>query len=164
MAVTDTERLFIDHNFRSIAARDLYQMIVGDRFGGGAARQVYAYLPNPTDTVIKIEEGGASFQNVLEWETWHTLKESPWGKRWLAPCIRISSCGLYLLQQRTHPPGPNFKWPKSLPWVLTDRKKQNFGVLKGRLVCHDYGTLHVGLAHGAPLGRMGKAHWWDAAA
>lgn len=164
MAISDEEYLFKRHNFSTVAALDLCAMIIGGEIGKGVARTVYEYLPNASNTVIKVEEGAQSFQNICEWETWLNLNGTGWGKRWLAPCIRISSSGVYLMQERTTPPGPGFKWPKQLPWVLTDRKKQNFGIFKGRLVCHDYGTLHVGMAKGAPLTRMGKAEWWDAKA
>ena len=160
--ISDAEHLFLRNSFPTSMSRELYSMMIGKELGDGVARRVFEYVPNASDTVIKIEDGAGSFQNVLEWTIWTDLAETAWGKRWLAPCIRISPCGVYLMQWRTQPPGPTFKWPKKLPWVFTDRKKQNFGIFKGRLVCHDYGTLGIGFTKGAPLGRMSAAEWWDA--
>jgi hypothetical protein len=32
------------------------------------------------------------------------------------------------------------KWPTALPAFFTDFKRENFGFIDGRFVCHDYGT------------------------
>lgn len=143
-------------NFTTIVAKELASFIIGERIGGGVARSVYHYN---VDSVIKVETGSQSFQNVREWENWLTLRDTPFGKRWLAPCLSISSCGIYLVQKKTSPPDQKFKWPERIPRVLTDRKRENFGILGSHLVCHDYGTLDVGLARDVNLERMSKSEW-----
>jgi hypothetical protein len=159
--IGDTERNFIGSNFQTLPARELYCMLFGERLGGGLAREVYEYLPNKETTVIKVENSMGSFQNVMEWELWNELKDTPL-RRWIAPCIRISSNGMYLMMERTTPPPSNYRWPKKIPAWLNDRKRENFGLWKGRLVCHDYGIMHKSFIHGVNLNRMASARWWNA--
>lgn len=122
------------------------------KLGSGAFRTVYGseVLPN---SVIKVEEGAQSFQNVVEWETWKRVKDTPLEK-WFAPCEKISACGAVLIMARTSPPS---KYPALVPAFFTDLKRKNFGVYKGRFVCHDYG---VTLWEGGFTKRMRKAGWW----
>lgn len=158
----DSDRQFVESNFPDTMGRELFRFISEKRIGSGVGRTVYEYRMNKADTVIKIEENSCSFQNILEWEAWLTFRETAFGKKWLAPCIRISACGIYLLQARTRPPGPTYKWPKKLPYIMTDRKRENFGILNGRLVLHDYGTLHIGITKSANLARHDAAKFWNA--
>ncbi len=105
--------------------------------------------------VVKIESNGGSFQNQLEWETWEALKDTPQA-RWLAPCIDISGSGSVLLQCRTQAAGPA-DYPKKMPVFIGDYKRSNYGMYKGKFVCHDYASL-VNLSNG--LTAMRKAEWW----
>lgn len=123
--------------FQSTIARDTWSILCGDRLGFGVARTVFACRLNP-DYVLKIETGGRSFQNVLEWETWKIAEYAPKQALWLAPCISISTCGTVLVQRRTTP-ARAAEMPKSVPNWLTDVKLDNWGILDGRPVCHDYG-------------------------
>jgi hypothetical protein len=43
-----------------------------------------------------------------------------------------------------------------VPSMFTDLKVQNWGMLNGRLVCHDYGLTCTSLPRS-----MRAAKWWD---
>lgn len=80
----------------------------------------------------------ASFQNAMEWETWNRLSETKWAK-YLAPCRWISPCGIVIGSG----PGAN-RCARNLkrcryPTGFLNFKRTNYGVLDGRVVCHDYG-------------------------
>jgi hypothetical protein len=137
--------------------RDWMGSALGKRLGDGVGRKVFVYDLNPK-FVIKVEESG--FQNVVEHEIWRAVKETTWAK-WFAPVRHISGLGSILLMERTLP-APRSRYPDRVPKFLGDLKYSNFGLLQGRLVCHDYGTLTNFLAgnHGAE--KMRKAEWWDA--
>lgn len=134
---------------------DLAQLICGRRLGSGIGRTVYRMATEP-DKVIKIEEGGCSFQNVIEWQTWEALRYTKHA-RWLAPVEHISPCGIVLIMAATEPL-PKARYPERMPTWLSDFKVDNYGLYKGRVVCHDYGT-NLLLNHGAFGGRMRKVDW-----
>lgn len=128
-------------------------LLMGEFLGSGACRSVYVYLPDPTK-VIKIMDQPDStfFQNQLEWEYWHDMPKPQ--RKWLAPCHGISDCGLALVQDRTSPLAEYTKLPKKIPTFLHDEHRSNFGMLKGKVVCHDYGLLNPTYSM-----RMRKANW-----
>lgn len=136
-------------------AHELFNTICNKKIGGGMSREVFSskLLPN---SVIKCESGQRIFQNQFEWEIWQNIGYSALGKKWLAPCEWISPCGSVLIMKKTT---PAVKYPDKMPAFLTDFKHTNYGMYKGRLVCHDYGTAHflnVGLTK-----RMKKADWYE---
>ena len=139
--------------FKSTIAKDFLDLFAGERIGRGISRAVYEYRIDPT-LVIKIELASQRFQNMQEWENWRTWRETPGVARWLAPCVDISPCGIVMLQKRTRPLEQD-ELPKTLPAFLTDTKIHNFGILGGKVVCHDYALLVSSLSH-----RQRKAHWW----
>lgn len=99
---------------------------------------VFEYALNP-DWVVKVSESSRDFQNVMEWETWRYAVGRP-AEKWLAPCHHISFSGSILIQSRTT---PLKKLPKRLPDFFTDLKAENFGLLDGRVVAHDYGLSRL---------------------
>ncbi len=117
--------------------RDAFWMLVGKQLGGGMSRQVYecAILPN---CVVKVEDSACHFQNVVEWETWLRVEHTEYGK-WFAPCRWISPNGSVLIMERTRELG-DFDLPKRMPAFLGDFKRENYGRIGRRVVCHDYGT------------------------
>lgn len=135
---------------------DLASSVLGRPLGSGMTRQVFEWVPN-TELVVKLETG-RGFQNTIEWETWHALKDTKHGG-WLCPVVWISDCGTALLMHRTRPMIPGEE-PKSMPAWLSDHKRANYGVFMDRVVCHDYGT-NLLLNHGAFTGKRGKPEWWD---
>lgn len=115
--------------------RDALLLFGGQHLGFGCYREVFAH-PHRTDLVIKVETAAGSFMNVLEWEVWRELATSKWSG-YFAPCEDISPSGAVLLMKRTQ---PIKAFPKALtlPDFFQDVKPENFGLLKGRIVCHDY--------------------------
>lgn len=113
-------------------------MMCGKLLGHGISRKVFACSQSPT-MVVKVEDDdGPWFQNIIEWETWRHVQDSP-EARWFAPCHHISPNGRVMLMARTEP-CPRTRLPDRLPKFLSDMKQDNFGLLRGRVVCHDYGT------------------------
>lgn len=125
--------------FNNSVSLDLLRLVCGQELGDGIARTVYA-CPLRSDLVVKIETRGKSFQNVMEWELWQEVQHTKSLARWFAPCEFISSCGTVLAMRRTEPV-PTRMLPKRLPEMLTDLKPSNYGLLGGRVVCHDYGFI-----------------------
>lgn len=136
--------------------QDALTLLCGELIGAGLSRQVYT-CPMNDDVVIKVETG-LRHQNVLEWETWHAATNDPKISRWLAPCHYISDCGRWLVMSRTRPLGQD-QLPKQMPAFLTDFKRANYGIYKGRVVCHDYG-VNLAIDRGLST-RLRKVHWWS---
>jgi len=84
---------------------------------------------------------------------WHEVQFTPWA-RWFAPCRRISPCGIVLIQERTRPL-PHGELPKELPDFFTDLKPENFGLIDGQVVCHDY-ALHLASSNWLGKAKMKK--------
>lgn len=118
--------------------RDIAHMLLGARLGRGIGRKVYVCRLDPR-FVVKVEDRGEAFQNIVEWETWQAVREDR-EARWFAPCVSISPAGSVLIQRRTEP-ASHSEYPKRMPVFLGDYKRENFGMLDGKLVCHDYGLL-----------------------
>lgn len=116
---------------------DVYDALLGKRLGGGYSRQVYECRLN-TALVVKIERPGGMWQNIREHTTWEQISCVKEAKKWLAPVLYISDCGTLLIQKRCEPIRTK-ELPKKVPHFLTDFKKENFGLLDGRVVCFDYG-------------------------
>ncbi|WP_414461814.1 hypothetical protein [Hyphomicrobium sp. DY-1] len=129
-------------------------LLFGKRLGAGLSRTVYelndpscwgrhkdtgAPMIDPLSSkrVIKVEKPGGMFQNVQEWTVWEWARGTPMAK-WFAPCISISPCGLYLIQDKVEPLRRK-DWPKKLPAFLQDVEPENFGLLNGKVVACDYG-------------------------
>lgn len=136
---------------------DFARLFCDKSLGYGAGREVFVLGTDET-RVVKVEAEAASFQNVLEWQTWQDLKETKYGK-FLAPCHLISPCGIVLIQSRVTPLTPELEKVR-LPSFLTDFKRSNYGVLDGRVVCCDYG-LNLLLTDGAFASKLVKPEWWD---
>jgi hypothetical protein len=146
--------------------RQSFDLLCDQLIGHGMSRNVYSSKILP-DSVVKVEEGSGRFQNVVEWETWQRVKDTPYS-RWFAACHWISPNGTILIMERTRPPAP-VEYLEKMPVFLCDFKRTNYGVSmladqKGKptnfLVCHDYGT-HLMFENGMTK-RMQKAEWWDA--
>lgn len=117
---------------------DLYDCILGEEIGRGAARIVYQHRTDPT-LVVKVEHQGGSFQNVREAEFWWEVAETKW-KKWFAPVVYVSGCGTVIIQKKCESLEKK-KYPKRVPQFFTDKKYDNFGMLDGKFVCFDYGTM-----------------------
>jgi hypothetical protein len=132
---------------------ELKDFVFGRQLGRGASREVYEFAPDPT-AVIKYEYATNKFDNAHEWTLWSELRDTKWGD-WLAPIRKVSACGTFLIQERT---APLTEFPKGfrVPSFLADRKPENFGMYRGRVVAHDYGN-HRMFARGIVGVRLEKA-------
>lgn len=124
------------HNLHSIS-RDLTTLILGKKIGEGMSRDVYEYRPDDR-YVIKVERGAYQFQNAIEWEIWQSIQKYPQILKWFAPIQAISPNGLFLVQEKTYTAQ---KYPEKVPYFFKDVKKENFGFIGSKFVCHDYGTF-----------------------
>ncbi len=124
--------------FVGAVAGDLFRLMCDEFLGEGSAREVYVFGPDPK-FVLKFETKYASHQNVFEHDIWQWEKDTPFCQ-WFAPCHKLSGNGAILMQER------------------------NFGLLKGRIVAHDYGTSHITMTGLKSIRRdaakLVKAEWW----
>lgn len=134
-------------------------LFVGDRLGSGSYRHVFELRTDPT-CVVKVEHSGVEFCNVVEWQVWKAVEHTP-VEEWFAPCLSIDLLGLALIQKRTRPfvDEAHFREELSrtrglsdseLPPFFDDIHFANFGMLDGRVVCHDYGFNNF-LTHGVQV-------------
>lgn len=141
-----------------IVKEDALFLLLGERLGAGVGRIVYAHALDPT-LVVKLETARQSFQNAIEWDTWHKVKGTKIAK-WFAPCLHISQSGMAMIQRRTTPLTPATA-PKRIPNFFADTKYGNYGFINGQLVAHDYGISHLHI-DGINNVKMVIAEWWGA--
>lgn len=133
-----------------------FRVLCHEVIGRGMSREVYDSKVLP-GFVVKTEQTAGCFQNIIEWETWQRVKDTPM-RIWFAPCEWISPTGAVLVMRRTERPTLK-QFPKKLPVCFTDTKRTNYGLYEGRVVCHDYGTSLI-FEHGMSK-RMRNVNWWD---
>lgn len=156
---------------------DGLRTLIDKPLGAGRDRVTFACPWDPT-VVVKAEPGrGPERQNVAEWRLWQVVDEAVRTnsgdplrrfreiRRWLAPALYLSDGGTFLVMRRTTP-APLDAFPKRVPSFLFDMKRENFGMLEGRLVCHDYGIIAGVLMNNALCGRgprppERRADWWN---
>lgn len=138
--------------------REVFNLMCDELIYTGMSRAVWASKLLPS-CVIKVEERGGMFQNVVEWETWQRVKDTPLS-RWFAECKSISPNGAVLVMERTRPASDR-DYPDKMPVFLGDFKRRNYGMVGKHLVCHDYGTnclFEYGMSK-----RLIKVVWSDSA-
>lgn len=136
------------------AVEDIADYLLDDELGVGLQRRVFKkYQSN--DSVIKLEANPC--QNITEYEVWDKVKDTEFAK-WFAPVLGISEYGHLLEMVRTRPVRIE-EMPQKIPAFFTDMKIENWGMLDGRIVCHDYG-IHLLIEKGLTK-RMIKAKWWS---
>lgn len=122
-----------------IVWEEAYNLLCGERIGGGAHRDVYECRIRK-DLVVKVESGDYRyFANIFEQKFWADNQYDESVKKWLAPTEYLSPDGRILLQKKCDPLPSDYKLPEKLPAFLTDFKRKNFGLLNGKFVCLDYG-------------------------
>lgn len=133
---------------------DAFNLLCGEKLGSGIHRDVFECKIRP-DLVVKVEKGDYRyFANVLEMRFWCDNQYAKDIAKWLAPCEFLSPDGRLLLQKRAQPIISGSQLPKQIPAFLTDLKKENFGLLDGRVVCVDYALNNVTVST-----RMRKPYW-----
>lgn len=122
---------------------EMTDMLIGDFIGEGISRKTYS-CPLNREWVVKVSDPQAYNQNMLEWMIWDECHTHMLDVReWLAPCHFISNGGHVMIQQRTAPVTPCLM-PKKVPYFLnSDLKTDNWGLIDGKPVCHDYGYAKV---------------------
>lgn len=133
---------------------DAFNLLCGSLIGRGQHRYVYACKLRP-DLVVKVESDDSRFfANVREELFWSDHRDHAPSAKWLAPVEFLSPDGRLLLMKRCDPLPLDYRLPQQLPSFLDDHKRDNFGLLDGRLVCVDYGITRPNLDN-----RLVKAHW-----
>lgn len=140
--------------FTGTIKHDLFYLTCGKQLGAGSVREVYECNFDPS-IVLKFEEAGGSFQNVIEWNVWERIQCTNLAK-WFAPCVDISSNGSILLMKKTESIR-EAELPERIPNFLTDLKPSNWGMYNGHPVVHDYG-LNLLMEKGMTK-RMVKVDW-----
>jgi len=153
MEFQDRGKYFADTNVGLLS--DALFAFVGEFIGRGQFRCVYEFTLDPKNWVVKTEFADRSFANITEWQLWQDVKDTP-GAKWFAPCRWISPGGTLLIQARTKPLKDQ---PAKIPWYFTDRKTENFGTYKSRLVCHDYAMTLLANPAQLTAPRMVKTSW-----
>lgn len=154
---------FVNDYFKTALAKEFFYAMCGECLGDGVSRTVFEYLPDKS-CVVKLEHATRSFQNVMEWDLWqqHSAGKGTSTLKWLAPCVSISESGNVLVQKRTKPVPWTWKLPKLAPNVLcADMKRENWGIYRRRLVCHDYGR-HDAIFYASKGKNMDVAPWLEA--
>ncbi|OGB23337.1 MAG: hypothetical protein A3I66_01340 [Burkholderiales bacterium RIFCSPLOWO2_02_FULL_57_36] len=137
------------------SATDLFRLICGPELGSGQYRQVYEHIFDKK-LVVK-HDSGTNWSNVNEFQIWCEFRDTPLGK-WLAPVEWISPRGLWIVQARTKPI-PIGKFPKKVPALFADLKPSNWGMYKGRPVCHDYGNHSLYTVGRASVSQLKPVVW-----
>lgn len=137
------------------AAEDLFNMVTGPDIGAGQYRRVYEHRFDKK-LVIK-QDSGQNFSNLNEWQVWNEFKDTTVGA-WLAPVMHCSPRGLWLVMARTRPI-PVGKFPKRIPALFCDIKPENWGMYRGRPVCHDYGNHSVFALARAAAAKLEPVLW-----
>lgn len=136
------------------AYEDAFNMLCGREIGAGIHRTVFECKIRP-DLVVKVEAGERRyFANVLEMKFWDDHAHHSATAKWLSPCEYMSPDGRILLQKRADPLPSDEPLPAKLPAFLPDVKRDNFGLLDGRLVCIDYAMTIP-----SPSLRLKKVDW-----
>lgn len=121
---------------------DLILMLCGEKIGSGTYRSVYEFNMNPNKFVIKVEplSTDCNLSEFLLWDEIQNLKGNlSWVREWFAPIHWCSPNGKVIIMQRTKQ--LNRERPKKIPFFFTDVKKNNFGWIGNKFVCHDYGFI-----------------------
>lgn len=145
----------------SKAFEEAFNMLCGDKIGGGCSREVFECKLVP-GCVVKVELHPWGFENIAEWLTWQVVDGTP-AQRWFALCRRISPDGKLLIMERTRPAAKS-QMPRNVPVWCSDLKLSNWG-FEGEsktVVCHDYGSMSAKIfARGVETKLLKKAEWID---
>jgi hypothetical protein len=135
---------------------DAFNLLCGEKLGDGYSREVFRCKLRP-DLVVKVEAAEyRTFANVHEMQFWDDNQFCKKISAWLAPCEYLSPDGRLLLQKRCDPIPSTMKMPFKVPAFMADLKRDNFGLLDGKIVCIDYA-----LTDATPSMRLKKSHLDD---
>ena len=150
---------------------DLVLCLLGPQMANGNFRAVYEHAHDP-NKVIKIEYGHNqktahdsimqnSFCNIQEFLLWREIEglkgKLAWVKDWFAPVEWISPSGHILCMQKTEQM-PDRKRPDKIPEFLWDVKRENFGWIGDKFVCHDYAHVSALITYQKKMQKV-KDYW-----
>lgn len=140
---------------------DMVLSLCGSILGEGASRHTYVYNLDPK-YVIKVETGNNG-HNMIEYLLWNEVMgltgPLSWVKDWFAPVKWISPNGKLLVMERTYEK-PEKERPKYVPDFFTDLKRDNFGWIGNKFVCHDYGFIYRFIKYSSRMQKISKDKWW----
>jgi len=135
--------------------------LCGEILGEGSTRHTYVYNLDPK-YVIKVETGNSG-HNMVEYLLWDEIKDLQgnlsWVKEWFAPVKWISPNGKLLVMERTYEKIYNVR-PRKVPDFFTDLKRNNFGWIGKKFVCHDYGFIFKFIKYENKFQTIHKDVWW----
>ncbi len=143
---------------------DLITTLLGKKLGSGVYRAVYQHNWDD-DWVIKIEPNSTE-SNISEYMLWNEIRglkgRLAWVKEWFAPVLWMSPNGKILCMQKTSefPKNKKLERPKEVPTFFTDLKRDNFGWIGNKFVCHDYGFFHKFIKYEKKMQTIHKDCWW----
>lgn len=118
---------------------------IGELIGEGDRRLVYAHRYDHR-IVVKVLKDPKDDHNKIEWSNWKYVENTD-KSRWLAPCIAISDCGVYLYQLRGEPadsiPSNVPDWMSPINDCAEPIFKYQWVNLGGNLVLADYGFIRL---------------------
>lgn len=140
---------------------DMVLSLCGKNLGDGCIRSAYVY--NLDDKyVIKLESGNSG-HNLVEYLLWQEIKELQgdleWVKTWFAPIKWISPNGKLLVMERTFEK-PDKERPTTVPAFFTDLKRNNWGWIGNKFVCHDYAFICKFINYSSKMQKIKKDCWW----
>jgi len=115
-------------------------ILLGKKLGEGCYRNVYQCKLG-YNLVVKVEKDEYDFHNIKEWNIWKEIEYADICK-WFAPCYHISPNGKILIQEKVEF-SRRKDYPEKIPSFFTDIQLANFGFIKDRFVCSDYGSTVV---------------------
>lgn len=139
--------------FPSVLPVTTFTKAKGKVIGRGMSCTVYQHKTQP-HLVIKRERQVGKFQNVNEYHIWHQICCMKLAE-WFAPVYAISPCGQFIIQAKTQPITAD-QLPSQVPGLFTDFKQNNWGMLEGRPVCHDYGFTIFTIRQALKKSQFGK--------
>lgn len=121
---------------------DAFNLLCGRLLGEGIHRQVFLCKVDPS-LVVKVESDTTYWtgSNAAEWANWNDFMFAPAYNKWMCPCLHISPNSRVMIQKRTTPI-PAHLLPTEIPAWMMDVKWENFGMLNGQVVLHDYPRIN----------------------
>lgn len=118
---------------------DMNDTLLGESIGEGQYRSVYTCKLNPK-LVIKVQKDPGQSNNIVEFDTWQQLQwVNPRIRDWFMPCNWCSQNGRFLVQPKGKDiPIETGRRKIKVPEFLTDVKRENFKLYKGKMVIVDY--------------------------
>lgn len=137
----ESEEALVEILDDKIITRELANFFLGDYIGCGISRYVFNFAHN-SKYVVKVDASDLN-ANVLENDIWDRVKNDPKLNSWFAPVVSLSRCGRIMLQQKCKTGVSDNLYPKFVPEFFQDKKYENWGMYRGKIVCFDYPSVKM---------------------